>query len=468
MKDNPSQIFREIVKEHALPLFCGVSLEETLSDLLISNQIYQYDVKWKRLTCWLNRALMVRYWLYPLRSNNPLPAFPKGQLLVTWMDGSSRFTDLVLPVLQQLTDDHSCVVLYGNQNVTQFVPNEVQCIAWDELHSFEVKDWRVEYSLSKPKWRVWIKSICRQYELPIGAAEALHFWLMISSQQVMGCIAFLKLNRPAVIVTDYDHNMKWSCLVLAARSLGISTVTLVHGDMGKDAASYSPVIADKIICWGEFGREQLITAGERDENIFVGGCPRMSCDLSATSGDSRVKLGLDLLKPVIMYLATIPTDKTHLDLFCQALESLDFALGVVRLHPVYKLSSYSAFIDQYPSVKFYESNQVSVDESIASADVVVFHSSNMGNDVLNKRCPLVLLDIEEQPSGLGRDVVTLAGCPHVRTLQELVDVLRDILLDDSFRRELVLAAEPYVGSISSAYGVESARLTANIIGQVAK
>ena len=119
-------------------------------------------------------------------------------------------------------------------------------------------------------------------------------------------------------------------------------------------------------------------------------------------------------------------------------------------------------------MKFYESNQVSVDESIASADVVVFHSSNMGNDVLNKRCPLVLLDIEEQPSGLGRDVVTLAGCPHVRTLQELVDVLRDILLDDSFRRELVLAAEPYVGSISSAYGVESARLTANIIGQVAK
>jgi len=466
MKAYSLQIFREIVKERSLPLFFGVSLEETLSDLL-GFQIYQDNLKGKRL--WLNRALMMRYWLYPLRSKNSLPTFPEGQILVTWLDGTSRLNDLVLPVLQKLKDDQSCLVLCGNQKVKQFVPNDVQCVAWDQVHSFSVKDWRVEYSLCRSEWVVWIKSICRKYELPIGAAEALHFCMMISSQQVMGSIEFLKVNRPAVIVTDYDRNSRWSCLVLAARRLGIPTVTLVHGDMGKDADSCSPVIADKIVCWGEFGREKLITAGERAENIFVAGCPRLSRDLSATTADSRRKLSLGSLKAVVMYVATNGLqNKKYVDLFCQALESLDIACGFVRLHPEDKLSSYSLLIDQYASVKFFESTQASVDESIASSDVVVFHESNMGNDVLVKRRPLVLLDFEEQPSGLGSDVVNLAGCPHVRTSHELAGVLSKIIVDDSYRRELELAAKSYIKCFCSAYGEESARLTADIIRQIAK
>ncbi len=463
MKAYSAQFFRTIVKELSLPLFFGVPVVETLSDQ-IGCELFNDNVKWNSLTSLLYRALMLRYWLYPLRSKNSEQIFPEGQIFVTWMDGTPRITDLVLPVLKQLKKIHSCVVLCGNPNVSQYVPYDLPCVAWDHVLSFDVNDWRVEYKQCNKEWAVKIKSICRQYELPIGAVEALQFWLMISSQQVMGCISFLKSARPRVILTDYDRNSKWSCLVLAARLLGISTVTLVHGDMGKDAVACSPVIADKIVCWGELGREKLISAGEPAQKIFIGGCPRLSRNLSATPAVSRMKLLLDPLKPAVMYTAT--NDEQNMKLvesFCQALEKLDFVSGFVRLHPAEKLSLYSDMIDKHPTVKFFESNIASLDESIASAEAVVFHSSNMGNDVLAKRLPLVLLDFNEYPSGLGCDVVTLAGCPHVRTSHELADVLSKILLDDSFRRKQVLAAEPYVESFCCAYGEESARLTADFI-----
>ena len=53
-------------------------------------------------------------------------------------------------------------------------------------------------------------------------------------------------------------------------------MTLVHGGIDKEATWFSPVLADKIICWGKLDRNKLIAAGERSEKILIGGCPRFS------------------------------------------------------------------------------------------------------------------------------------------------------------------------------------------------
>jgi hypothetical protein len=337
------------------------------------------------------------------------------------------------------------------------------------VRSYAVQDWRTEYRRCRPEWAARLRSLCRQYELPAGAFEQLAFGLMTASQDVTGCIAFLKKSRPAAIVTDCDRNQQWSCLVLAARLLGIPTVTLVHGVMGEDVVGFSPVLADKIVCWGEFDREQLIAAGEPPEKILIGGCPRLTRDLSATAAQGRMKLSLDPQKPVVMYATNPELQRLELtESFCTAVEKLDFISGVVRLHPSEKLATYGTIIQQHPSVRFFESSVATLDESLASADIIVVHESGVGGDALVKRRPAVVLDFEAQPSGPGADLVRHAGCPHVRTADELADILRRMLLDEPFRRQLALTAEQFVGSFCSAYGEESARLIAAIVRQSAK
>jgi hypothetical protein len=467
MKTRSHQVFREIEKELSTLLFFGVPLGATLNDIL-ANLLLSCQGSWHWKTRWVNRALMVRHWLYPRRTKNPSP-FPPGAILVAWLEGTPRLTGLVLPVLYALKGD-LCAVLCGALDVAPLVPAGVSCINWDQVQVYAVQDWRSEYRRCRPEWAAKIKSLCRQLDLPAGAFEKLLFALMIASQHVTGCIAFLKKTRPAAIVTDFDRNNKWSCLVLAARLLGIPTVTLVHGVMYEDALFFSPVLADTIVCWGEFDRKKLLAAGEPLEKAVIGGCPRLSRDLSATTDQGRRKLSLDPKKPVVMYATAPELQRLELtELFCRAVEELDFVSGVVRLHPAEQLATYGAILQRHPRVNFFENSAATLDEAFASADVVVVHSSGVGSDALVKRRPAVVLDFDASPAaGPGGDLIRHAGCPHARTAGELAAIVRRILLDEPFRRQLALAAEQFVERFCSAYGEESARLTAAIVRQAAK
>ena len=112
---------------------------------------------------------------------------------------------------------------------------------------------------------------------------------MVASQRVLGCLGFLEAHRPSAILTEYDRNSLWSCLVLAARKLGIPSLTLVHGVIERDAFGFSPVLADHILCWGELDRATLIHAGEASSRVTVAGCPRLSRDLPSPSPEVRQK-----------------------------------------------------------------------------------------------------------------------------------------------------------------------------------
>ncbi len=466
MEKYPSNVCHEIEKKLSFPLFCGVPLGLTLRDIL-RIIILPRGKKINGNYCLLNKLRMIRYWLYPIHNKKNHLSLSTDKILLTLLNGTPRLTDLVLPILHELKDNN-CFVVCGNEDVKPLILKGIDTFTWDQVHSYSANKWRKEYSNCSYKWKDCINAVCRQYELPNGSFDVLRYSLMISSQHVMGCIEFLKLSRPAVIITDYDHNAYWSCLVLAARLLDIPTVGLVHGNMGKDAMAYYPILANKVICWGELGRNKLINAGESPEKVIICGCPKLTREFLVTKEDSRIKLLLDPLKPVVMYGATNEQeDLDYVDSFCRAVDMLNSVSGLVRLHPVSKLSSYKVLIDRHPKVKFIESDFASLDESIASADVVVFHSSAVANDVLVKKCPLVLLDYEDNPSGDGADFVKYAGCPHARTHNELSEIIKKIFIDNSYKYKLIKEAETYVDIFCFAYGEKSAQLTANYIKKYA-
>jgi hypothetical protein len=290
---------------------------------------------------------------------------------------------------------------------------------------------------------------------------------MLGSQYLTGFLSFLDRCRPTAILTEYDRHHVWSALVLAARAKGIPTFTLVHGVPSANAnEGYVPVIADKLICWGELSKEVFLSAGVPPEKILIGGCPRLNRELSATAVQGRMKLGIDVHKPVAMMgTAPIRCDEFRelVEMFCRAADRLKGISAVVRLHPSEQPGTYALIAQRHPTIRFFTDSEASLDESLAAADVVVCQSSGLGSDALVMGRLTIVLDTPGLRLGPAQDLVERARCPRVTTEDELVAALRCLLFDEAARHEQAAVATKYVREFCAAFGRDSARLIAKMI-----
>ena len=462
----PHSAFREMEAALSTPLFFGIPLGATLNDCF-NTDFVDGLADWRWRTKWLRRLLYPRHRILPRIHHRTGAAFSPGRVLVTWSLPSPRYNGLLLPVLERFGAGE-CAVLHGHDGVAPLVPAGVPHVPYREVMVFDASAWRREYQRCWASWRPTIRDACTRFAFPEGAFELLSLDLMVASQRVLGCLKFLEAHRPSVILTEYDRNQLWSCLVLAARMLGIPTLTLVHGVMGPDAWSFSPVLADHILCWGELDRAKLLKAGEAPSSVTVAGCPRLNRELPGRSLEGRRRLGIEHDGTVVM-LATSP-ESIRFELaetFCKAIEQLPGMSGVVRLHPSEDLASYRTMIARHPSVSFVENRRASMDEALAATDVVVVRASGFGSDALVKRKPVVVLSPDRKPTGHDWDLIELAGCPHAHDSDELAAVLGQMARDTAFRRGHELAAESFVAGFCAAFGNESAGITAAAVRAMA-
>jgi hypothetical protein len=223
-----------------------------------------------------------------------------------------------------------------------------------------------------------------------------------------------------------------------------------------------------MFCWGELHWRIITEAGQDPAKLAIGGCPRLTRELLAEPEKVRSQLRIDPSHHVVM-LGTSPVPPSQRKLlatwFCDAVSELAGVSGIVRLHPSESLQFYADIAGQYPQVAFMDNSRLSLDESLAATDVVVVQSSGLGSDALVKRRLVVVVDIPDAPSDHGKDLVEKAGCPCVKTPQELAKAVRSLLSDEAYRREKQAAAERFVKEFCAYYGAESARRIAEHILQ---
>jgi hypothetical protein len=462
----PRSAFRELEAALSDPLFFGIPLGATLNDYFVTAFVDGLG-DWRRRAKWLRRLLYQRHRISPRIHRRTGAPFAAGRVLVTWSIPSHRYDRLLLPVLERLGEGQ-CAVLHGDDGVAPLVPAGIPHLPYREVMDFDARAWRREYERCWPAWKRTLRDACARYGLPEGAFELLSLELMVASQRVFGCLGFLEAQKPSVILTEYDRNRLWSCLVLAARKLGIPSLTLVHGVIERDAFGFSPVLADHILCWGDLDRAKLIDAGEEPSRVTVAGCPRLNRELPSPSLEVRRRLGVDRDGPVAM-LATDP-ESIRFELaeaFCTAVAQLPGTSGVVRLHPSEDLTSYQPMIARHPTISFVENERASSDEALAVADIVVVRASGFGSDALVKRRSVVVLSPHQKPTGHDLDLIELAGCPHARDADELAAVLGRMAQDPAYRAEREIAAEHFVTRFCGAFGNESAEVTAAAVRAVA-
>ncbi len=472
MPDNPLvETFRSFERELSWPAFAGVPLGGALSEAL-HRYLFIYSSAGGHspppFSPWLDRVRHARHMTRPRQWRGDPAPLPTGRILVTWFASTPRYNDLIRPILAHL-EPGSYAVVHEQPAVSSQLGSGVPSVQWERIVSYDVKAWRTEYDRCRPHWDARLAELCREVELVGGAREFLSLSLMVASQRVFACLGFLERTRPSAVLTEYDRNHLWSCLVLAARHLAIPTATLVHGVMDKDALAFSPVIADSILCWGEMDRAKLRNAGEPDTKIVTAGCPRLTRELSATREEGRRRLRLEADAKVVMYVSTPePQSPELVELFCAAIDRTDGVVGIVRLHPSERPRAFASSVRRHPSLRFSENAQSTVDEALAAADIVVTAGSGMGSDALVKRRPVIVLNPGTVYRGADLDLVERGGCPHAKNPEQLASVVESMLHDEGMRAEKTVAAEHYASEFCSAYGEDSAHRIASFIKQIAR
>lgn len=461
----PDGAFREIERELSEPLFMGVPVGPALNDALVIKLVDGHG-DWSRRERWRNRARIVRNRLVPQTASpraNPVLA---SHILFTWEKSTPRWDELLEPIVSELADLDRAVLFRGPEVAGLLQPG-IPALDWKNFADFPAKVWKEEYSRCRPEWENRVKRLVARFDMPKAATEMLNLELLLSSQRIAGCLEALRREAPELIVTEYDRNYLWSCLVLAARQLGIPSVTLQHGVIEQDPIGFSPLLADSIIVWGEFDRDKLVAAGESPERILIGGCPRLTREFSSDPSRSRAKLGLEPGATTILY-ATSPVAEFIPDvgMFCDAVDAVDGVTGLVRLHPSDSLANYESMRQQHPHVVFSANSAASLDECLAAASLVVVRSSGVGSDALIKKRPTVVLNPNDTLTGHDLDLVEAAGCLHARSAADLVEIIRGVL-DHGPSPSGVEKAERYVSRFCSYFGEEAAGRTASLIREVA-
>jgi hypothetical protein len=450
----------EIERRLSQPTFRGVPVGSALAAVLYID-IWSGDGNWNLKNNLKNRARFFYHHLWHLRMRRQWKSdvgFCRGRLLVTWLGLDFRCTDLIFPVIRHLGYDR-CVMLYPDPEMAEHLPQGAVGLDVQQATGYDVGAWLRDYLGCWKALRPVVKQIVRDFSFPYGVYLRLADAVVTCTQLIAGCLEFLRRSCVSAVLTEYDRNDMSASLVLAARTLGIPTFTLMHGVHNDNCLGFYPLLADKLFCWGEDSAKMFMAAGLAPGRIEIGGCPRLTRDLPMSAAEARAKIGLDPDMPVVMLATSNFNSKWRLriaETFCEAVERIEAVSGVVRLHPKDEMQLYSELVARFPAIKFMVNEECTLDVALAATDIVVTYLSGVGSDALVKRRLTVILDVLNEPLGYGGQLVELAGCPQATSSENLWDILRSLLNDAEERNKRQRLAEAYVGKFCAYFGDESA------------
>lgn len=437
-----------------------VPLGSTLGDVFTIN-FFNGHRSFGPRTVWADRVRLAIHFARGLRprraSGEETCPSRERRVLATLLDDDARFRDLVLPVVEGLGPEN-CNVFVRRTRGSAAELSEFHCFTSTALRPyFDAEAWRRAFLSCYPKWRRRLRSVLDGHDLPRFVAPHLLDAMIHSSQHVAAYHRLLEDLNPAVIVSDFDRNAKFSGLVLAARSRGIPTVTLLHGVINPPYG-YVPLLADVACCWGELSRQQLIDMGTDPERLVVTGYHRGVQGADTDRREARRRVGVSDDRPLVVWISNPIAPqmrKIQARTFCQALSAREEVVPMIRLHPSEDLETYAEELREFPRVQINRAASATVKDILSAADLIVSHNSGLGNDALVAGKPVVVLDAIDAPLGNAAPLIERAGCPRVQSARELEQVVLRVLEDEGWRQELAARAREFVQYQFAALGDEA-------------
>lgn len=374
--------------------FHGVDLSLSLCDQFTVDYVYN--------TLWTNQN---KDWLYRLARMEPIFFYrakrhhPRMELTIPQAEvlllstGVSRNTLLTFHVLDYLAP-LTRLVLFTNISVEK-EPEKIPFINMVDVPFF-FKEWRGTVLSLKDDLEKRLKIFQRDFKPSQLRIYSIFNVLCWSIATVLRAEYLLERAHPKLIFTDMDRQSVDAMIIQVARKMRIPSVTLVHGIRGEGFLSslWTPLIADNIICWGEWMRKDFTQLGVAEDKISVGGYPRL---YPITDDDYRMasKLltsqGCSMSSHIVLLLSSnLSDDKPSVDLFMSAQNHSPDFYFMIRPHPSENLAWYESHLSD-SSQRLQDTRKWSFMQSMAIADVVVGLNSGACIDAIILGKPVILI-----------------------------------------------------------------------------
>jgi UDP-N-acetylglucosamine:LPS N-acetylglucosamine transferase len=442
------------------PRFQGASIGSMLGDIYAISLLNGHG-QWDGFSALKETCRSVYHFLFGLRDTDPPKDLPTGKYLVTIINTRPHLMGMMLPVIRAL-GPCECVVL-GGDSVSREIPGGSFWLQIGMTPQIDLGHWRREYLRVGPHLLGKMLQFRKQHRLPYGAVPELIDATVVQSQRLLRYSELLELLRPAAVITEFDRNYVMAPLILAARSRGIPTTTLVHGVANR---FYTPLLADRICCWGESARDTFLRYGVEPERITVTGNPAATRDLPVLTPVRKAAiLGCHADRAVVYMASPISfAQKNRLaTIFGAATATLESTAVLIRLHPSETVSEYSEIVASSPHVRFIRSVDCTLEETLAAVDVVVSHNSTAGAQSVLNRKPTVIVDAVPGEWSILSDLVGAGKCPCASDCNELRTILNRLLYDRIAQADAVNRSEFYASNCCAAYGSDAAERIAGVV-----
>ncbi len=278
--------------------------------------------------------------------------------------------------------------------------------------------------------------------------------------QLNNWITFFNNSNIRLLVVDFDRDNKSPSMILAAKKCGIKTLTLVHGVMDPSYGFY-PVIADKILVWGELQKKYLLNGGVSSKKIHIVGNPisekyKQSATTSKTETLRQIGVALnnkgDSHNKALLENISDYTNKNS---------DVEF---IIKLHPSMKMTDWM-FKMQSEHLKFYSFNKLTIQDFFNKIETLIVGNSGIGYEAVVNDIPVAVINLNSAGKDNDFVMVNEGGFPDVTSNDILCQFLIDMKVKS--KRDLLLENEKQfvLGKYYSAIGNDAINNAIKIINE---
>ena len=334
-----------------------------------------------------------------------------------------------------------------------------------------------QFPVDWPRWRAFVRGGHAEWVARARGLEAhgvsergarvLARTIALQALRVYQAKAIVEFYRPRAVFSLADRGASGAPLVSVARPR-VPTLTIAHCPVGRTfGQTFLPLLADRLLVWGDYQREVFEDLGLSADRIRVVGCPGLDARSPEDAGVAASRLraaGVPDRGRRVLVVTGPMRDEWRAAWFAEvtraARERPDMAF-VVRVHPSERAGFYRARTEALANVAVLENSDVGLEETLSAVEAVVVHGSSVGLDALVRGKDLFVLDCLPFTLGTMREVVEAGAGTGVGSGRELAAGLREAAgVEGEARRA---AGRAFVDRFLAAYGEEAAaRVVAEI------
>jgi hypothetical protein len=412
--------------------FLGYDVGYSISDWLAHGYYYGKNPKVRTIF-----SAACRYYLWKYRYKNSSSTNNIGiskRILFTSVSDRKDMVDLIAPIIRKF-EPEECTVI--SNCATDVLRREIACPIYQQntFTTFSLGTWRREFDRCFKLWRIEIKEFQVKHNLPFSFNYYVKYALAVQTQSIMSSIVLIDSLQPRVIVTQFSRSRLNSTLSLVAMQRKIPVITMVHGAL--DEYSFTPFIADQVLCWGYWQVARLESMGHETSKTEVVGYHSATVEDPSDSLPGYNKNSMVARKPRIMLAlssVSLINSKFLINCFLDALHSDKSVTLCIRLHPANDVSEFSDIVNKYPDVIF-QTKKDDKNKSIGLSDIVIVCESTFAVDCLLKGKLIVIFNPRDEPIVSLTEFIENGISPSINTSSALRKHIDLLLTNVTFRLE---------------------------------